>query len=80
MSFAVEIISPKFNTTLNAKIVILPGELGQFGVLKHHANIITKLVDGIILIDNYTRYRISSGFAHMKNEKLIIASENIEVV
>ena len=80
MSFVVELISPKESLQLEVETIILPGELGQFGILENHANIISKLSSGIITVDNVPKFRISAGFAHMHDGALTISVNTIEVL
>lgn len=79
MTFNVEIISPEFAKTFEAKMVILPGQLGLLGVMKDHANIIVRLANGSIVIDEKEKIPLSSGLAHMQNGTLKIISNSIKL-
>ena len=57
--------------------VVVPGEMGQFEVLEHHAPIISTLVKGTIYCDGAEDYTVDihSGFIEVANNVLNICVE-----
>jgi len=70
-----EIITPSgvvFNDEV--KSVILPGKDGEFGVLPHHASLLTPLVDGVVEVEKKDGSKeilaIAGGIAKVDENKL----------
>ena len=79
-TFLFELITPNKNLVSGEfDMVVVPGEEGDFGVLPHHSNIISQIRPG--LLNTYKNDKIdksfflSSGFAEVSNNKLIVLSE-----
>jgi len=61
--------------------VTFPGEDGYFGVLAHHAAIVSVLRDGNVTIRRGTREEqvgISGGFLEMSNNKATLLADNLQ--
>jgi len=61
--------------------VTLPGALGSFQILEHHAPIISSLVKGKLSFvtdeDEQTELLIEDGFVEMNNNKVTVCLESI---
>ena len=74
----VEIISPKgviFDD--NCHLAVIPGNIGDIGIMNSHELILTSLRKGEIAIYDKSdklvhNFEINSGFAHNEKEKLLI--------
>ncbi len=65
-----------------ATSVTLPGTLGFFEILNHHAPIVSTLEDGKVIVRNGTTvkeevYFIQGGVVEASNNKVIILAEGI---
>ena len=75
MLLGVSLMSPK--ETLfegSAASVILPGEQGVFEVLPFHKRLLSRLVSGIVFIDN-RKFRIKRGIIRATLDKVTIIVE-----
>ena len=79
-TFLFELITPNKNLVSGEfDMVVVPGEEGDFGVLPHHSNLISKIRPG--LLNTYKNDKIDksfflySGFAEVSDNKLIVLSE-----
>ena len=79
-TFLFELITPNKNLISGEfNMVVVPGEEGDFGVLPHHSNLISQIRPGVL--NTYKNDKIdksfflSSGFAEVSNNKLIVLSE-----
>ena len=79
-TFLFELITPNKNLISgDYDMVVVPGEEGDFGVLPHHSNLISQIRPGVL--NTYKNDKIdksfflSSGFAEVSNNKLIVLSE-----
>ena len=79
-TFLFELITPNKNLVSGEfDMVVVPGEEGDFGVLPHHSNLISQIRPGVL--NTYKNDKIdksfflSSGFAEVSNNKLIVLSE-----
>ena len=79
-TFLFELITPNKNLISGEfDMVVVPGEEGDFGVLPHHSNLISQIRPGVL--NTYKNDKIdksfflSSGFAEVSNNKLIVLSE-----
>ncbi|MEA5045924.1 MAG: ATP synthase F1 subunit epsilon [Petrimonas sp.] len=77
-----EIISPKKMIFTGSVVsVTLPGALGSFQILEHHAPIISSLVKGKLSFvtdeDEQTELLIEDGFVEMNNNKVTVCLESI---
>ncbi len=64
-----------------ADLVVVPGAEGDFGVLKNHIQMVTKLRPGKVEAQNggeKTTYVISGGFADVGGDKCLIMAEKGE--
>jgi F-type H+-transporting ATPase subunit epsilon len=82
-TFFAEIVTPK--TTVfsgDVQSVTVPGEMGSFQVLVHHAPILSSLTNGLLKIietnGTESRYTISGGFIEVHNNKTSIITEEAE--
>ncbi|NTW05150.1 MAG: F0F1 ATP synthase subunit epsilon [Peptococcaceae bacterium] len=77
-----EIVTPQkkvFNEDVN--FVVIPGELGELGILPNHAPLMTSLKIGEVRIQmdgNTTRMAISGGFAEIVKNKVTILADTAE--
>ncbi len=59
-----------------ASAVILPGEQGVFEILPHHKRILSRLLEGYVIVDNKNAFAVRRGVAKAdKNEVTIIVEE-----
>ncbi|HHV86730.1 MAG TPA: ATP synthase F1 subunit epsilon [Petrimonas sp.] len=77
-----EIISPKKMIFTGSVVsVTLPGALGSFQILEHHAPIISSLVKGKLSFvtdeDEQIELLIEDGFVEMNNNKVTVCLESI---
>jgi F-type H+-transporting ATPase subunit epsilon len=75
-----EIITPdKKLFSGEVKAIVLPGTDGKFGLLNHHAPIISSLKQGVLKVtdtaDAVQNYEIKGGVVEMLNNKVIILAE-----
>jgi F-type H+-transporting ATPase subunit epsilon len=76
-----EILTPdKIVFEGEATSVILPGTLGQFEILNHHAPIISTLQDGKVIVRGAKEgtFFIKGGVVEASNNKVMILAEGIE--
>jgi F-type H+-transporting ATPase subunit epsilon len=83
MAIKLEIVTPeKLVVNETAQIVMAPGTLGEFGVLKGHTPFLTTLkTGGVRYTDQKGKERwvfVSSGFAEALPEKVTILAESAE--
>jgi len=76
-----EIISPERRIfTGEVESVRLPGAIGSFTVLAHHAPLISLLNEGEIIYKvngNEARLKIDSGFVEVKNNVVFVCIEKV---
>ena len=63
----VRLLSPEWNRSFEAEAVFLPGDLGEFEVLRNHAPIVSTLTAGKI------RWRVEGGSEESLNIKWGVA-------
>ena len=51
--------------------VILPGVEGEFEILDFHRPIISRLKDGVIVVDNQKEYPVKGGIMSMNKQQLV---------
>jgi len=81
MSIKVSIVTPNkiLFETENADLVILPGKVGEFGVLKRHTPLLSGLKKGKISIrENGVSkdFEIDGGFAEILPDKVTVLAES----
>jgi F-type H+-transporting ATPase subunit epsilon len=54
-----------------SKSVLLPGAEGEFEILDFHRPIMSRLKEGVIVVDNQKEYRIRGGVASMNKQQLL---------
>lgn len=54
-----------------SKSVLLPGSEGEFEILDFHRSLMSRLKEGVIVVDNYKEYRIRGGVATMSKQQLL---------
>jgi F-type H+-transporting ATPase subunit epsilon len=62
--------------------VSLPTETGEIQILKDHADLITVLNQGVIFVkqhDNQKKILISSGFAQIQSNKIVILADDADL-
>ena len=59
-----------------AKSVLLPGEQGVFEVAPFHSRILSRLVSGVLFIDDKS-FRLLRGIARVQQNKVIIIIEEL---
>ena len=57
-----------------AKSVLLPGESGVFEVIPYHKRLISRLISGILFVDD-TRFSVLRGIAKVSQNKVTIIIE-----
>jgi F-type H+-transporting ATPase subunit epsilon len=80
MSLSVSIVTPNkvIYETDRASLVVMPGEMGEFGVLKRHIPLLSGLKKGKILIwENGAskNFEITGGFAEVLPDKVTILAQ-----
>ena len=80
MALKVSIVTPDktLYESQKAEIVILPGKLGQFGVLQRHAPLLSALKKGKITVREGAAakdFQISGGFAEVLADKVTVLAE-----
>lgn len=75
-----ELVSPeKLLLAVDAEMVVVPGEAGDFGVLPGHSPLISTIRNGVIEVTvNGTvseRIFVAGGFAEVANDKLTVLAE-----
>jgi len=81
MTIKVSIVTPNkiLFETENADLVILPGKVGEFGVLKRHTPLLSALKKGKISIrENEVSkdFEISGGFVEVLPDKVTVLAES----
>lgn len=75
----VEIVTPEsLFFSDEADHILIPGILGEFGVLPSHSPVISNLVPGIISVDNKNgnkKILVTGGFAEVTNSRCTILAE-----
>lgn len=84
-TFHVEIVTPQSQVfSGEVSLITLPGVMGPFQVLIHHAPIISQLEVGVILVREASGkehlYTTSGGFAEMNHNRMTVIAETIEPV
>lgn len=74
-----EIITPE-KSVFNEEIdeVLVPTDKGQIGILPHHINLVTKLIQGEIIIKTKSKEKsvaVTGGFLEVANGKITILSD-----
>jgi F-type H+-transporting ATPase subunit epsilon len=85
VTFAFELVSPeRLLLSEPARMVVVPGEDGDFGVLAGHAPLVSTLRPGAIAIfkDGKVERRIfvAGGFAEVTGERLTVLAEDAQPV
>ena len=75
-----ELVSPeKLLLALDAEMVVVPGEAGDFGVLPGHSPLISTIRNGVIEVtvngSVSERIFVAGGFAEIANDKLTVLAE-----
>ncbi|HLT76665.1 MAG TPA: F0F1 ATP synthase subunit epsilon [Ferrovibrio sp.] len=75
-----ELVSPeKLLLSLDAEMVVVPGEAGDFGVLPGHSPLISTIRNGVIEVtvngQVSERIFVAGGFAEVANDKLTVLAE-----
>ena len=75
-----ELVSPeKLLLSLEAEMVVVPGEAGDFGVLPGHSPLISTIRNGVIEVTVNgavsERIFVAGGFAEVANDKLTVLAE-----
>lgn len=76
-----ELVSPeKLLLSVDAEMVVVPGEAGDFGVLPGHAPVISTLRNGVIEVTTPgkaepERIFVAGGFAEVGGDKLTVLAE-----
>lgn len=79
-----EIVTPEaLLFSEEAKIVVIPGEEGEFGVLEKHAPLISTVKTGVLIVETVSGEKkeifLSGGFAEVTPDRCtILATEAIE--
>ena len=83
-SFNIQILTPQ-RSVFSGPVVslIAPGELGQLGVLANHAPLLTKLVEGKIILKKETAEILTfeskgSGFLEVHKNQVTLLADAIE--
>ena len=79
-TFSFSLVSPERElVTMDAEMVVIPGSEGDFGVLKGHAPVISRMRPGIVDVRDgqgtESRYFVYHGFAEVTGETLSILAE-----
>ncbi|HEX6958152.1 MAG TPA: F0F1 ATP synthase subunit epsilon [Ferrovibrio sp.] len=79
-TFGFELVSPeKLLLSVDAEMVVVPGEAGDFGVLPGHAPLISTLRNGVIEVSSNgavsERIFVAGGFAEVANDRLTVLAE-----
>ena len=64
-----------------ATLVVLPGEMGEFGVMAHHMAFLSTLKPGTVRIvngQNRDLYFVAGGFAEVNQSSVIVLAEDYE--
>jgi F-type H+-transporting ATPase subunit epsilon len=80
MSLSVSIVTPNrvLYETDQADLVVMPGELGEFGVLKRHIPLLSGLKKGKIIVRENgasKNFEITGGFAEVLPDKITILAQ-----
>lgn len=79
-----QVVTPErqcLNEDVNA--VILPGLVGEFGVLPGHANLLSALKAGVMKVEKERetrRYRLGGGYAEVEGNRVIVLAETLEEI
>lgn len=77
----IDIITPdKKVLESEADAVTLPGSKGSFQILKNHADLISTLEEGTVMVKNGAEnktFTISGGVVEVYNNKVIVLAESI---
>jgi F-type H+-transporting ATPase subunit epsilon len=81
MAIEVSIVSPNrlLYKTEKADLIILPGAMGEFGVLKRHTPLLSALKKGKIIIRENgasKNFEISGGFVEVLADKVTVLAES----
>jgi len=79
-----QVVTPE-RQCLNEEVssVVLPGLLGEFGVLPGHANLLSALKEGILKVEKdreVRRFRIGGGYAEVVKGQVIVLAETLEAL
>ena len=82
-TFSFELITPeRVYFSGQAAQVIIPGQMGEFGVLKGHAPFISTLKPGVVMVEDaqgqQQRYVVLSGVAEATAHKASVLAELVE--
>lgn len=77
-----ELVTPeKLYFSGSVEIIVIPGELGDFGVMAHHAPIISMIRPGMIELHDdksqITRYFVNGGYANVSDNNCTILAESL---
>jgi F-type H+-transporting ATPase subunit epsilon len=79
---AFELVSPEqLVASEDVEMVVVPGAMGQFGVLHRHAPMISALKPGVVGVcrqgrEADTRYFVAGGFAEVTGDRCTILAEH----
>lgn len=79
-TFSFSLVSPERElVSMDAEMVVIPGSEGDFGVLKGHAPVISRMRPGIVDVRDgqgaQNRYFVYHGFAEVTGETLSVLAE-----
>ena len=79
-----DVVTPQKSTVESVEVekVMLSGELGEFMVLPNHKSLLTNLKSGTFAYfkDNFWNWAVlSGGFAQIKDNKVLVLAETIEL-
>jgi len=81
-TFNLQVVAPdKPAIAEEATLVVLPGEMGEFGVMAHHMAFLSTLKPGTVrVVKGQTRelYFVAGGFAEVNQTSVIILAEDYE--
>ena len=81
-TFAFKLLSP-YKSLFEGRVeaVMLPGELGEFGVLSNHTKFATSLKPGVVrfVVDGQTtRFAIGGGFSEVHADGVVVLADSAE--
>lgn len=84
-TFTFELVSPeKVLLSTEARMVVIPGEEGDFGVLVNHSPLISTLRPGVVTVtaadNSVTRYFVTGGFADVSAQQTAVLAEKAEAL
>ncbi len=84
-SFTLKVVTPNEVAFEGKTIsVVAPGTLGYLGILKNHAPLVTSLEKGKLTYKDEAgqvhTFQIEGGFLEVKNNRVLVLTDNIAVV